>query len=244
MTPDNPNRIFTRDIYPKIYHLPGSKLANLKDRRIAEHELEKFTKSPDSGEVIIVSEKLDGSGVGVYKKNGKILAITKAGYLCSTAKHYQHRLFHLWVDQRKTQFDQFLNEGEYVCGEWLAQAHGTFYALNDRSPFVVFDLFRDNWVVSYTELRDRCAYAGLTMVPILYWTTEPISVSLAMERLGRCGHYGAIDLAEGAVWRRELNGTCNHILAKYVRPEVKVGQYLEIETGKEAVWNVRPEDLI
>jgi ATP-dependent RNA circularization protein (DNA/RNA ligase family) len=206
--------------------------------------MEKFITNPDHGDVIIITEKLDGSSTGVAKLDGKIIAVIRKGYLCEHSKHLQHRVFAQWVKKREVLFDKLLNEGEYVCGEWLIQAHGTIYILTNRSPFVVFDLFSNGKRIPYAHLREKCAYVGLTMVPILYWNTDPIPVNLAMEKLGEFGHYGAIEPAEGAVWRRENNGECYPVLAKYVRPVKEPGKYLEDQTKKLPIWNVALEDLL
>jgi len=59
-----------------------------------------------------------------------------------------------------------------------------------------------------------------------------------MEALGKHGHYGAIDEAEGAVWRVERKGKVD-FLGKYVRAGKIDGKYLPEMTGGEAVWNWR-----
>lgn len=49
--------------------------------------------------------------------------------------------------------------------------------------------------------------------------------------MGKFGHHGSIELAEGAVYRVERDGKLD-FMAKYVRPEKKIGCYL-----KETIWN-------
>ena len=63
-----------------------------------------------------------------------------------------------------------------------------------------------------------------------------------MQALGERGHYGALELAEGAVWRIECDGKC-HSLAKFVRPEKEPGKYLDGVTGKDPIWNWLPVEI-
>ena len=100
----------------------------------------------DKHDVIIVTEKLDGSNVCVVRVKGALVPLGRAGYPAISSKYEQHRLFANWVYERLNRFE-FLAEGERLCGEWLCQAHGTRYELK-HEPFVVFDLMR------ISELRE------------------------------------------------------------------------------------------
>lgn len=122
----------------------------------------------------------------------------------------------------------------------MAQAHGTRYSLK-HEPFAAFDLFRKGKRILFEELKDRCARAGIT-IPFVLHLGEACSVSEVMERLGEKGYHGAIDPAEGAVWRCERKGKVD-FLAKYVRPEKVDGIYLENVTDQAPVWNWHPEHL-
>ena len=64
--------------------------------------------------------------------------LIRAGYPAVSSHYHQHRIFHLWVMTRLHQFE-WLQEGERVAGEWLAQAHGTRYNL-PHEPFVALSL--------------------------------------------------------------------------------------------------------
>ena len=64
---------------------------------------------------------------------------------------------------------------------------------------------------------------------------------MVMERLGDHGHHGAIDRAEGAVWRCERLGKVD-FLGKFVRPEKVDGTYLPEISGKDAIWNWQPKN--
>jgi hypothetical protein len=56
----------------------------------------------------------------------------------------------------------------------------------------------------------------------------------------KTSQHGAIDPVEGAVWRVERKGSYD-FMAKYVRPDKIDGCYLPDISGKEAIWNWRPQ---
>lgn len=63
-----------------------------------------------------------------------------------------------------------------------------------------------------------------------------MSIETAMEILGSHGWHGAVDDAEGAVWRVERDGKVD-FLVKYVHPYKVDGRYLPEMSGKEPVYN-------
>lgn len=240
---------FLRKMYGSIPHLPGSKYGDRRDRGVTPGESKRFTERCKVGDKIIVTEKLDGSSVAVAKKDGRIIALMRAGYPCISSPYTQHRYFSLWVEERRCHFFDLLQEGEWICGEWLAQAHGTIYEIRPfRQPFVAFDMFQskekgNSERLLYHEFTDRVHGAGfIPHAPILWYDFDACSIDNAMKALGPNGHYGALEEAEGAVWRIERDGKC-HALAKFVRPEKEPGKYLEGVTGKPPIWNWLPNGV-
>lgn len=73
---------------------------------------------------------------------------------------------------------------------------------------------------------------------------KPIGIDESMSSLGQHGRFGAIDAAEGVVYRveRRLRNTPDEVdfLAKYVRPDKVDGCYLPEISGAETIWNWRP----
>ena len=137
--------------YGSIPHLPGSRLGT-GEYCITEGQAKIATEcARDEHDRIIVQEKLDGSNVAVAKKEGKIIALNRAGYLASSSKYRQHIVFDAFVRMNELRFSELLNEGERVCGEWLMQAHGTIYKLS-HEPFVPFDIIRDDQRVLTDEV--------------------------------------------------------------------------------------------
>jgi hypothetical protein len=228
-----------RKAYGSICHLPGSRLGP-GDHKLNAGQARILTeKTRDKHDVIIVQEKLDGSNVAVARIAGQIMALGRAGYPAITSPYEQHRLFATWVYGELDRFD-FLAEGEWLSGEWLAQAHGTRYELR-HGPFVPFDLFENSARVNFERFIERVTPSQLPL-PRLLHRGGPVSISQAMDLLGPHGHHGAIDPVEGAVWRVERRGIVD-FLGKYVRPDKQDGCYLPELSGKEPIWNWRPERL-
>lgn len=225
--------------YGSIGHLPASRLGP-GDHKIQPAQARILIEKPrDRHDWICVEEKLDGSCVSVARVEGRaglltgLVALGRAGYLAQTSPHEQHQLFAAWVRANVVRFE-FLELGERVCGEWLAMAHGTRYDLAGRSPFVAFDLMRGHERAPRAEFRARLL-GSLTTAPVLAEGNRAVSVNAALTYLGPRGHYGALDDAEGCVWRVERRGKVD-FLGKYVLPDKVDGRYFE----GEPVWNWRP----
>ena len=133
------NKPLGQKAYGSIPHIEGSRIDH-SDKRISEGQSRiLLERVRDKHDYIIVSEKLDGSCVAVAKLDGKILPLTRSGYLASTSPFRQHHEFEKFVYTNHAVFDYVLDEGERLVGEWLYQAHGIRYDL-PSSPFVAFDL--------------------------------------------------------------------------------------------------------
>jgi hypothetical protein len=224
-----------RKNYGSIGHLPNSRMGPA-DHSVHEGQGRICTvKTRDKHDIIHVTEKLDGSNVGIAKSNGKILALGRAGHLAQSSKYEQHQLFAAWVRDREDTFFNMLSEGERLVGEWMAQAHGTLYTL-PRGPFAAFDLMIENRRQPFDELMSRCKLFDVPM-PKLVHSGDAISVEEAMKLHGP-GDHGA-DEPEGVVYRVERNGKFD-FMAKWVRPDKIDGKYLPELAGSlttESIWN-------
>lgn len=233
--------------YGHIPHLPGSRMGPA-DYKCNEGQNRISTeKVRDKHDNVIVQEKLDGSNVGIARIDGKIYSLTRAGYLADTSPFEQHWLFAKWVHKQEDRFLAVLKDGERLCGEWLAQAHGTRYNL-PHEPFVAFDIMQGKQRSPLAEVTERIKDYGFIQ-PRLLHTGEPFTIEQAIEAIQVSGH-GAVDPVEGAIWRVERNTLISpgksservwkvDFLVKYVRPNKLDGIYLPELTGKEAVWNWR-----
>lgn len=236
---DQPNQTkpLGHKAYGSIPHLPGSR------RGPADHGLSVdqaricLERPRDAHDFVYVQEKLDGSCCAVAKLHGQLVPLIRAGYLARSSPFSMHHAFHAWVMDHWRRFDRLLQEGERCVGEWLLQAHGTYYSL-PHEPFVIFDLMasgRQRLPLATVEIR--CQLEGFK-VPMLIHAGPPgvaCSIEEAMRRLQTSGH-GAMDPVEGAVWRVERKGKVD-FLAKFVRPDKVDGQYLPERTGNPPVWN-------
>lgn len=135
-----------RKNYGSIGHLPNSRMGS-GDHSIHDGQADIATKKLLKNKhgltrEVIVQEKLDGSNVGIARVEGRIVPLSRSGYVADTSPYDQHKVFHRWVLQQKDRWD-FIQEGERLVGEWLMQAHSTKYELK-HEPFVAFDLMTDD----------------------------------------------------------------------------------------------------
>lgn len=229
---NRPAKPLGRKAYGSIPHLPNSRMGPA-DRHCHEGQARIATEKPrDRHDLVIVQEKLDGSCCSVARVGGEIVALGRAGYLATTSPYAQHVYFAAWVHQHRDVFD-FLDEGERVVGEWLAQAHGTRYRLG-HEPFVAFDIMRGIERATFEEFTFRTQ--DRLRSPHLISLGDPMSVEVAMDRLHPYGFHGALDPVEGAMWRVERDGRVD-FLVKYVRPDKVDGCYLPSVSGEPEVWN-------
>lgn len=224
--------------YGSIPHLPCSRMGP-GDHSVHSGQADICLLKPrDKNDRIWVTEKLDGSNVGVALKGGEILALGRAGYLAQTSKFEQHQWFAHWVRVNQGRFRELLHEGERCVGEWLAQAHGTRYELR-HEPFVVFDLFDERGRQPWAYASDRLESLDFITPNLLNDGKSPMSVEAAMDAARRGADVHGGDDIEGAVWRVERNGKFD-FMAKFVKPSKVDGALLPEMSGREAVWNWRP----
>jgi hypothetical protein len=215
--------------YGSIPHLSTSKLTQQADKKIhIGQELILTKKVRDWKDLIIVTEKLDGSNVGVVKKKGHIVPIGRSGYHANSSPFEQHHFFAQYVLDNEKKF-AWLPEGWRVCGEWMAQAHGTLYDITDEPIFVAFDIFTCKDRVPYLYFIKLCSKHGIDTVPLVH-IGQPISIKNALNILGD-GFYGQSANPEGVVYRVE-RGRKFDFMAKWVRADKEDGKYMQ-----EVIWN-------
>lgn len=223
--------------YGSIPHLSTSKMYQQSDKR-AElgQELILTKKARDWKDLIIVTEKIDGSNMGVIKKNGRLIVLVRSGYDANTSQFESQRLFYKFIYKNESMFS-WLPEGWRVVGEWCLQAHGTIYDISDESPFIAFDIINpDNKRILYIDFIKTCSKFSIPMVPLLH-IGQPISIGDAIVLMGK-GHYGKPDRPEGVVYRVERDGRVE-FLAKWVRSDKEDGKYLG-----STIWNIGSEKWV
>ena len=150
--------------YGSIPHLPGSRM-DQTDHYITPGQASILTqKTRDRHDFIIVTEKYDGSNVGIAKVRAQIVPLTRAGYRAETSPYEQHHWFAKYVMKNQHFYSQILKEGERLVGEWLAMTHSISYEITG-DPIVFFDHFdANNKRKRFIEL----AQMGVPTPPVLY----------------------------------------------------------------------------
>lgn len=238
--------------YGSIPHLPGSRTGPGDHMCSEGHARIATLHRRDKNDEVFVSEKLDGSNVGVARIGDGIMPLGRAGYPAISSPFEQHRHFAKWAYANTERFMRVLEDGERLVGEWLMQAHGTVYKL-DHEPFVVFDLMKGHERLPYDEFIKRINRQWFVR-PQLIHRGGSLSIEEAMAKLNPGGYYGfhgATEPVEGAIWRVERDRPTGKkgekkrvvdFLVKYVRPDKVDGCYLPEISGEEAVWNVLPSE--
>lgn len=218
--------------YGSIPHIIGSRLG-VGDHHAHEGQIRIATeKVRDRHDKVYIQEKLDGGNVGIAKLSGKILAITRAGYLAETSQYRTHHAFNQYVQDNERRFINLLNEGERVCGEWLLTPVGTEYDL-PHEPFVAFDLMTGKDRVGMTQFYDR-VYTKLPTPRLISY--KPMGIESLEKVLDPSGH-GALEPVEGAIFRIERKDKID-FLVKYVRQNKIDGKYL----NEDNIFNGVPDD--
>lgn len=222
-----------RKNYGSIPHLSNSKLGE-KDYFITEGQERILTeKKRDKHDTILVFEKYDGSNVGVAKKDGNIFALTRSGYEASTSPYKQHHEFAKWVGRRFETFNDLLNDGERITGEWLYQAHGLIYNI-ETEPIIFFDYFNTNNERQPFEVLEQM---GLPL-PRLLHKGDAISVDELKPILNlKTDSIWSKEDPEGMVYRVERKSKVD-FLAKWVRQDFEAGKYCIGIDEKDLIWNV------
>ena len=219
-----------RKAYGSIPHLPTSRLGS-GDHYISEGQAKIATEKPRKDDLIVVQEKLDGTNVAVAKlKDHRIVPLTRSGYVAETSPYLQHHLFSDWVYANEERFQTLLRPGEWISGEWIAQAHGTLYELV-HEPFVVFDFWVDGERLIFREFDQRINIQ-LIKPHTIHNASTSLSIELAVKIIEGLNVHNAIEPIEGVVWRVERENKVD-FLCKYVRHDKIDGKYLN---GQE-VWN-------
>lgn len=234
-----------RKNYGSIPHLLGSKLGST-DKYVNEGQHRIMTeKTRDKHDYVIVTEKYDGSNVGIAKVNGKIIAITRSGYLAETSPYTQHHYFAKWVEMQGDRFD-FIGENERIAGEWMMCAHGIKYDVL-KDPFIAFDYFTsNNERMLHFDLISKTANAEIETPRIIFHGFQAFRLDWALEELNGNKHLHTViaqGKPEGLVYRVERKGKFDYA-AKFVRQDHKCGIYIIDIPETKLTWNIDPIELL
>jgi hypothetical protein len=224
-----PGKIIPRN-FGNIKHLTGSRLKDSGDSLMEKNIQPFFTQAIQfpKRDKLYVTEKVDGTNVGVYKKNGVLYPIMRKGYDVRSSEWGFMRRFADFVADNVARFDALLADGERVCGEWMIKTHSLFYKM-PHEPFVVFDIIQgtvDRPVrLGFADIMAACKCYGFTHAGVV-WANGALSVVDALWLLGE-GFHGCQSAPEGVVYRYERDGVFL-MSAKFV-PNLNVGgDYMNI----------------
>lgn len=225
--------------YGSIPHLLGSKLGKT-DKYIHEGQHRILTeKTRDKHDFVIVTEKYDGSNVGIAKKDGKIIALTRSGYLAETSPYKQHHVFAEWVRKQGNRFN-IIAEGERLVGEWLYCINSIRYEiLND--PFIAFDYFScENYRMTNEMLFYKTVLMEIETPRVINFGYQSFSVESCMDELKNKHNHSVIakDSPEGLVYRVERKGEFD-FMAKYVRQDFEPGIYSIGVPEEDLIYNCK-----
>lgn len=237
--------------YHSIGHIQSSQLGE-KDHLIKrEQERIALTDLGDNGQTlklkVACTIKKDGTNVAIAKLNHQLVPLVRSGERAESSPYLQHRLFATWMFQPEIYhwFYAFLNEGEWVSGEWLAQAHGIIYQLK-APPFYLFDLSQNGEKILYNKLVERFYsfdHPPCCLATILHDDFSPYPLKDALKDLAVFTNQESNsyplkreqETEEGLIWRVESHFENKVLwLCKYVNPHHKTGQYL---LNEFPVWN-------
>ena len=149
----------TRMKYPRIPHVRGSNPSS-DDLILDKSIFKKFW---------IVTEKFDGSQMGILVDKGVIRAFNRNTELLHGRTDRQFDELQLWINKRYGKIMLVLSNKYIMYGEWMYHVHTTRY---NRLPdlfigFGIKDRHTDTFVPTY-EARKMFREMGLSIVPIIY----------------------------------------------------------------------------
>jgi ATP-dependent RNA circularization protein (DNA/RNA ligase family) len=168
--------------------------------------------------------------------NGKIFALTRSGYEAKTSPYKQHHYFSAWVYKNEKLFTEMIGEGERIAGEWLLQAHGLKYKI-ENDPVLFFDYFTpENERLLQSDLRQIIGKYGLNMPRLLSeGDSKTVKELLPILNL-KTKEFESEGNPEGIVYRVERKGKVD-FLAKWVRPNFPTGIYCINVKDENLFWN-------
>jgi len=233
--------------YGSIGHFSISKLGE-GDHHINPGQERILTqKTRDKFDYIHITEKYDGSNVGIAKVDNKIYALVRKGYEAKTSPFMMHHYFNDWVVANENLFKHILNEGERIVGEWMLQVHSLSYKIPSHlPPFIALDWFNannkryvqadlHNCLMPYKIARPRVLYEGYAAFSI----EDALNILHADFNKNKYIHCNNKN-PEGLVYRVERKGKVD-FLSKYVRHDFVPGIYLIKDAPP--IWNMEMDEF-
>ena len=194
--------------YPKIKHLPGSKMSR-GDKRLSEEALDFLRQSP-----VQISEKVDGAIVAIGVEN-EMPQLFKRGGAVTNNEHEQFAEFKAWS---YCNMHRIINipDGWRIYGEWLSVKHTVAY---DKLPdyFIAFDILTENGFLPCSQVEEYLLQWGFN-IPIVYNVTLDEIENFVTSTLSA---YSTTDIMEGVVVRDSES----KVRGKWVRENFIQGEH-------------------
>ena len=218
-----------RKNYGSIPHLSTSKLGE-HDHYITEGQERIITQAfRDRHDSLVVTEKYDGSNVGLANIDGSPVTLTRSGHRAKFSRFAHHRHFAEWAAASWPILISAIPLGYRLVFEWMTQPHGILYAISG-TPAVLIDAFDgDNNRLPWSVIMDIGKHIGVSSARLLYAGDAPRSpVDLLHHLYATTGPIIPLagQVPEGMVFRLERKGEVD-FLAKWVRPDFVPGKYLD-----------------
>lgn len=218
--------------YHSIPHLSTSNLG-VGDRYIDIcQELLLTERRRDRQDQIIVTEKYDGSNLGILKMNGLIHPIVRRGYHTDSSPFEQHHRFTRWVSDREDIFHNILGEGDRLVVEWMVQVHGTHYQISGEPAIFLDYISASQQRMLYTPFFEILERYGLRAPRVLHWGDSVAPDKLVDTLNERTTGMWSIEPPEGMVYRLERLGKFK-FTGKWVHADYVPGKYMELDRWNE-----------
>ena len=178
--------------FPRTKHLRGSNI------QPGDEDLELVSGALLKGQHLVVSEKVDGTNVGIaFDRAGAPTLQTRGQYLIGGPRETQFALLKTWVQRHRETLWRTLGTRYVLFGEWAFAKHTVFY---DALPhyFLEFDIFdRSTRLFLDTSSRRKL----LNDTPVV---STPVVAEGAAEEVGRLSDCLKTSELKSAEWLQVL----------------------------------------
>ena len=185
-----------------------------------------WPKTPRLFRDIFITEKIDGTNVGIHFATDGKMALQCRGHLITEGMHPQYDLFKQWAAVKHDALHAVLGERFILFGEWLYAKHSVHYRALPHY-FFEFDIYDkvDEVFLSLDRRLGMLDGTGVQTVPVVHTGAATRDELLAL--VGPSAFDSTFDnpltgrpddLMEGLYLRTERDGVVTG-RAKIVRPE-------------------------
>lgn len=208
--------------FPRTFHICNESKKTEDDKVFNKEEMQNFLQLFNSG-LGVLTEKIDGSNIGISFDHSGNLQLRHRGGFCSKEEKIYKAAFQ-WAESKYDHLRYLLNTDAVLFIEWIE-----FYrdnVLYDHIPSHAFaialydaSIGPNGTYMSYNYIKDMLSGSGIYMVPQLE-ITQPIWVPVDLNNLITQSKFSTKHSMEGLVLRID-NGDVNQDIAKFVNDEFR-----------------------